>query len=1195
MEDVTETKSSGPQTPVAKTPRALQMELEVERLFRERDPAAFFVRPRVVRRVLQNELDIASPWLQPPHRKSCVVERDRLLWLVANDELSVADDAVLPPRIMLIARPDEDRLDQFSREDLLRYYWRRLFHVRMDFELELKTSASQMTHADFRKRINDLGQTQFDEIRSVLRSEQMLRQPDDPRHVYAEFVAIYHELRVFAPELLPIYFPSLGDEAAVLSAIGRDCDAAAVLEAIRPTELVSTVSATTALAPVAAEKDLLEGLPVRSESPSPRKFAALVRKAERLRIKGNNVRAASVRRRAFEIAPLEHVDKTREEMVLEIEYLVLRLQAALELTDEDVRPWLGMCERLLADARRGFWNANARLLYDLQQVCLDHEQEIYRVDLLDWVISRGQRPLKRPLPNQRFVMMSKHLRSAVLRVPTVLIDEAGRSELSDLLHAAADAAEQILRKRLEPLIVQSLTEAGFLPNSVVERVARRKVTQELLDGIVQRGFNTLGNLRDAISRNQLKMPDLHNTREFFSGDPLLRANRLFAATMDGVYQRGPFYLRWLQRMNSLAFGIPYCRAVTKYVALPIGLAFLALMAAEEVAHLVVRQPPTPQFSNLEAAIDSVNATANAIVTEGHAAVRHYLVYSHRNLLWLGCFVFVLIHGPRFRDAVILILKTMWKLLKFALIEMPGKIAAFPLVKWLLKSFPFLLFRRFLLTPLVATVVLWKVLPAIGVYEPLNRWWGTAIFLGSLLALNSRFGRDTEELTREFMARTWYRIRVHLVVGLFTLIVDAFRWLMDGLERVLYAVDEWLRFRSGESSVTLGVKAILGLAWNVIRGIIRFCVTLLIEPQINPIKHFPIVTVSHKLVLGTLTIPLATVLENVYDRPTAYTITGLILSGIPGVFGFLAWEFKENWRLYAANRPTTLRPVLVGHHGETLLRLLRPGFHSGTIPKLFARSRRAARQVVSNRQANQQAKFAEKLHHEAESVRHFVERELIALLGESRTFRERSLSVGRVDVGTNRLVVMICDKRHPDESVRIEFTEQSGWLVASVPDQGWLRELPDDDRAIFRAALSGLYKLGAVGLVREQIESHLIAPPFLSPVSSPATQFSAAVSATESSAERSSHPYDISAAGLVVWPQHDYAAEVHYSLDERPTTVPRPRSIARAAGLSPVPLAAIVYREHPLNWNDWRTFWEAEQIPSAIPTNLLPDVELLKQA
>ena len=45
--------------------------------------------------------------------------------------------------------------------------------------------------------------------------------------------------------------------------------------------------------------------------------------------------------------------------------------------------------------------------------------------------------------------------------------------------------------------------------------------------------------------------------------------------------------------------------------------------------------------------------------------------------------------------------------------------------------------------------------------------------------------------------------------------------------------------------------------------------------------------------------------------------------IPGIFGFLAWELKENWKLYRANRPKTLRPVQVGSHGESLARLIAP--------------------------------------------------------------------------------------------------------------------------------------------------------------------------------------------------------------------------------------------------------------------------------
>jgi hypothetical protein len=70
--------------------------------------------------------------------------------------------------------------------------------------------------------------------------------------------------------------------------------------------------------------------------------------------------------------------------------------------------------------------------------------------------------------------------------------------------------------------------------------------------------------------------------------------------------------------------------------------------------------------------------------------------------------------------------------------------------------------------------------------------------------------------------------------------------------------------------------------------------------------------------------------------------------LPGIFGFLVWELKENWRLYAANRPADLQPVLIGHHGETMARFLRRGLHSGTLPKLFAKLRRSETRAVANR-------------------------------------------------------------------------------------------------------------------------------------------------------------------------------------------------------------------------------------------------------
>lgn len=1201
------------------TPGVAPMVLDVERQFRDRDAGAFFVLPRVVRRVLQNELNITTNWLPPPHRKSCVVERDQLLWLVARDELGIDAETPLPQRIILIARPEEDRLEQFSRTELLRYYWRLLFHARIDFELELKASPNRMSSAELRRRIDGIGQSQFDEIRSVLRSEQMLRRPDDYRHVYAEFVAVYHELRAFAPQLITFYFPSLGTEEQVLAAIGLDCDARSLLEATRPAELVSATPQPQLENPVGPVESLLEGAPINLASRSPRKYAALARRAARLRLAGNNVRAALIRRQAFDVAPLDQMNTARDELLQEIEFLVRRLQTALELSENEVRPWLAMCERLLPAARRGFWNANARLLYDLQQVCLDHEQEIYKVDLIPWAVSRGKVPLKRPLPNQRVVLMSKHLRSAALRVAAVTIDESGRKELGELLHAAAHAAEQILRKRFEPLVAQSLTDVGFVPTSVVERVAFRTMTAELLDGIVQRGFLTIGDLRDTISRNQLKMPDLSGVREYISGDPLLRADRTFAGRLDGVYQRGPFYLRWLQRLNALMFGLPQGRLLTRYLLLPFGLAFLSLMAVEEVAHLTLSLLPglhashdEPHVLDVAAGDTDSHLPSPSPEPVGHGSdvhapahrptgpPRNHLIYSRTNTVLLGCIIFIVMHVPRLRRQLVWLLKRGWKLLRLALIELPHRIASHPLIAWILKSLPFMLLRRYVLAPVLATVVLWLLLPIFGFYPQLSRWWGLAIFLASALVLNSRIGRDTEELTREFLGRTWYRIRVHLVMGLFTLIMDAFHWLMDGLERVLYAVDEVLRFRSGESHVTLALKAVLGVLWSFIHGVVRFCVTLLIEPQANPIKHFPVVTVSHKLLLplaytsqpATIASPLAGLLLQAADLATsgprpplsiemANWIMATVVWGIPGVFGFLAWELKENWKLYAANRSATMQPVSIGHHGETLVRLLCPGFHSGTIPRLFARRRRAARKAARDPRTSKEARYTEKLSHEAESLLHFVERNLIVLLSESRTFRGLDLTVGRLELATNRVLVTVQNAAAPEDPIEIQFDEQSGWLLAGVPRPGWLNELTEEDRAVFRTALAGLYQLGGVDMVREQIERQLLAPPLPD----------SAHVAGQLAAKRS-HPYDIATVGLIVWPHRHYEAEIHYSLGDEATFVPRPRTLARAAGLIPLHRSTILFTEHPLSRSDWQTYWENEQNVSALPIRLLPDVELL---
>src|SRR5262249_14091288 len=118
--------------------------------------------------------------------------------------------------------------------------------------------------------------------------------------------------------------------------------------------------------------------------------------------------------------------------------------------------------------------------------------------------------------------------------------------------------------------------------------ARDKLIEELLDRLGGKGFLTLGDVRDALSRNQLKLPDLAGPFQWVRGDQLLRLNRELAVALDGAYRPGEIYLRGLQRASSLAFGTAFGRLLVLFLLLPFGAAFLGLkgvdLLAEEAVH-----------------------------------------------------------------------------------------------------------------------------------------------------------------------------------------------------------------------------------------------------------------------------------------------------------------------------------------------------------------------------------------------------------------------------------------------------------------------------------------------------------------------------------------------------------------------------------------------------------------------------------
>ena len=205
--------------------------------------------------------------------------------------------------------------------------------------------------------------------------------------------------------------------------------------------------------------------------------------------------------------------------------LTERLRKALAIDEHRRRLGSELLTALLATSARGFWNPAARMLYDLQKVCLDFERESYVVDLFSWLWSFGKRPLKRPLPAQREVLMSKHLRTAASRLSKLTISAGEREHLAILLHEAADYAEERLRDRLRPVLRETLIEVGFVPQNVPERVSFRKIVEELLDHVVETGYFAMGDIRDAIARNNLKLDDVADPLELVAGDRLLRADR----------------------------------------------------------------------------------------------------------------------------------------------------------------------------------------------------------------------------------------------------------------------------------------------------------------------------------------------------------------------------------------------------------------------------------------------------------------------------------------------------------------------------------------------------------------------------------------------------------------------------------------------------------------------------------------------
>jgi hypothetical protein len=1044
--------------------------VELQRILRDVDDKAVLVSTRILERVLREAYELPGLIWALPHTRSFVCDRQTLFRHAEQADLELPPDQLLPDTVILLARPETDELSSLERQKVLLKYWRRLFHSRVHLAFLNPDKTNRLTDEGLVQRVAVLGQTTFEEIRRVLIEDRYLPASADTRTAYIEFAAVYLELFWFDKKLLESYFPGIGekDQEKVHTLLARDVDSHRLFDATR--------------LPHAANPD---SVPEVRTDESQEAYWNLVRAAQRAILQNNRVKAAILLMRASRIAPGAFTLSTRNDAEAEITQLVQRLARVIDLEDPSQRQiWSKMLIKLLDKADQGVLPVEERLLSDLQRACEAHEREVYTIDLIDYLCSMGKRPIRRPLPSQRKVRVVRHLDDARGRLEGVRLSEEDRKQLNALLDTAYNELTRDLHARFRPILTTALEDVGLRPDNPVERVAFDKMIREILDRITKQGVLTFGELRDTLSRNHLKLPDLREPDQFFRGDALLQLDNRLSSLLDGVYRRGETYTRWLAHSSSLLFGTVGGRILTRGVLLPVILAWMTIYLLGFVLSLV-----PPKWS------DSVQTLSLVMMGPVHTWAEQAkkiqetdgpekIDYSpppqwfwHVALVMAtALFALALQELEGFRRRFLQGLYRLGVGLRRVFWDWPIALIPIETIRLALASWPFQLFYWVLLKPGVVVALCVWIWP-----EWFTRWYAIAgAFVAASLVVNSAVGKSISEAFRDVFVQLVILIRSGLIPGIIRWTMEIFKTVVHTLELIFFRIDEALRFSTSDNRFTLIARTILGALWTPIAAVIHFFMVVLIEPLVNPLK-LPITFLFAKVyyALG----PAFGLLPSIQHPPLAdwigmvpaYLLALGIINLFPSVGGFLGWEMRENWGLYRANRERHLQALALGPHGETMHGLLVPGFHSGTIPTLYARLRSAERQATRTRNWSQARMYRHQLHHVEESLQHFAERELIALLKESRDWGGIPVKAGRVMPATNRVIFSLQHPEYATRDIRIEIQHHHERLIARVRDQGWGEILTPPQRRALQTALAGFYKRCGVDLVREQILAHVSAP------------------------------------------------------------------------------------------------------------------------
>jgi len=251
----------------------------------------------------------------------------------------------------------------------------------------------------------------------------------------------------------------------------------------------------------------------------------------------------------------------------------------------------------------------------------------------------------------------------------------------------------------------------------------------------------------------------------------------------------------------------------------------------------------------------------------------------------------------------------------------------------------------------------------------------------------------------------------------------------------------------------------------------------------------------------------------------------------------------------------------------MVRLLRPGIHSGTLPKLFAKLRRAERRTHDHAGEKGAFKRLEALHHVEESVRRFIERDFIALLDQSRSLRDAAIEAGEIHLATNRIRIELrssgplAEASRPGAGVWIELDQRHDALIAAIEGPGWLPGLSEEQTHVLTVATIGLFQMCGVDWVR------VLPDP---------------------------HPHSggrLAELATVPSPGRLASAEGHEELFSRERTGPAPLP----GDSAPAAIALYPFTTVLVTWRRWVEAWKREQAGARHPARFLDGYSILPRS